>query len=158
MPKRAVFKSLSQFWALNSAQKKWFVRCWWQFAIWHIRIQYLPYHWWKMRLFNSLNNNSGRSLSFSLQDAIRLSEMAARHHVFRINCLRRCVVQQQLLAEYDYETTLHFGVAKQDSRLKAHCWLTHQGKLINDGPEVVSTYTELKLAGEQSQQILAALR
>lgn len=84
--------------------------------------------------------------------------MAARHHVFPINCLRRCVVQQQLLAEYGFELALHFGVAKADNRLKAHCWLTLDGSLVNDGPEVINTYTELKLAGEQSQQILASLR
>ncbi len=84
--------------------------------------------------------------------------MAARHHIFPINCLRRCVVQQQLLAQYGYDLALHFGVAKKDARLKAHCWLTYKGQLINDGPEVVNTYTELKLAGEQSQHILASLR
>ena len=84
--------------------------------------------------------------------------MAARHHIFPINCLRRCVVQQQLLAQYGYDLALHFGVAKQDTRLKAHCWLTHKGQLVNDGPEVVNTYTELKLAAVQSQHILASLR
>ncbi|MEC8228244.1 MAG: lasso peptide biosynthesis B2 protein [Pseudomonadota bacterium] len=153
-----MLKSFSKYRALAPDQRRWFRRCWWQFALWHIRIQYFPYHWWKARIFSELNSESGHSLPLSLSEAIRLSEMAARHHIFPINCLRRCVVQQQFLAQYGYDLALHFGVAKQSARLKAHCWLTHKGQLINDGPEVVNTYTELKLAGEQSQHILASLR
>lgn len=68
------------------------------------------------------------------------------------------MVQQQLLGRYGYLLEFHFGVAKEHNKLKAHCWLTYQNKLVNDGEEVVSTYTELTLAERQKQQIISSLK
>jgi hypothetical protein len=153
-----VIKRCKQFLLLPAAERRWFWLCWWQFAKWHLIIQFLPYRKWKGIIFKSTHGKSGCSLQFSLTTAIQLSEMAARNHLFRINCLRRCLVQQQLLARYGYTLNLHFGVKKQHGTLKAHCWLTYQNKLVNDGEEVVSTYAELKLAEHQSQQIIHALK
>lgn len=132
--------------------------CWWQFAKWHLIIQFLPYKSWKHCIFDNSNVKSERSLTISLHRAVQLSEMAARHHVFTINCLRRCLVQQQLLAQHGYSLDLHFGVAKDQGKLKAHCWLTYNNSLVNDGEDVVCQYTELTLAENQSQQIIGALR
>lgn len=153
-----MIKRCKQLLSLPAAERRWFWLCWWQFAKWHLIIQYCSYGKWKNVIFNSVYSESGRSLHIPLAKAIQLSEMAARNHIFTINCLRRCLVQQQLLARYGYSLNLHFGVKKQQGKLKAHCWLTYQNKLINDGDEVVSTYTELTLAEHQSQQIINALK
>lgn len=153
-----MIKQLKQFALLPAAERRWFWLCWWQFAKWHLKIQYLPYHKWQANLFKSNLVESKRSLTFSLGRAIQISEMAARHHVFPINCLRRCMVQQQLLGRYGYLLEFHFGVAKEHNKLKAHCWLTYHNKLVNDGEDVVSTYTELTLAERQKQQIISSLK
>ena len=153
-----MIKHVKQLLSLPAAERRWFWLCWRQFAKWHLIIQYLPYNKWKKVIFKKQDSQSECSLSFSLFRAVQLSEMAARHHIFPINCLRRCLVQQQLLARYGYSLDLHFGVKKQHDILKAHCWLTYENKLVNDGEEVVSSYTELKLAENQSQQIISALK
>ncbi|GGF67835.1 lasso peptide biosynthesis B2 protein [Alteromonas lipolytica] len=153
-----MIKPLKQFAALTKAEKRWFWRCWWLFAKWHLKIRFQPYQKWKEDIFGGDNKESERSLTLSIARAIQLSEMAARNHIFKINCLRRCLVQQQLLSQYGFKLQLHFGVAKEHNKLKAHCWLTHNGALINDSEDVVSTYTELTMAEQQTRQIIGALK
>lgn len=153
-----MIKHFKKLRALTKEERRWFWQCWRQFAKWHIIIQYFPYSWWKDSIFTSKLNESKHSLTFPLSKAIQISEMAARNHVFHINCLRRCMVQQQLLGQQGYDLKLHFGVKKEQGILKAHCWLTENERLVNDGPEVISTYTELTLADQQASKLVGSLR
>ena len=51
---------------------------------------------------------------------------------------------------------MHIGVSIEEEKLKAHAWLTFQGKVINDSEDVLSRYSELKGANEHD--ILRALK
>ena len=153
-----MIKRFKQLRSLSREERRWFWRCWRQFAKWHLIIQYRPYDKWKNSLFDKSHGESNGSLTLSLSRAIQISEMAARNHIFHINCLRRSLVQQQLLGQQGYELKLHFGVRKEQGKLKAHCWLTENERLVNDGPEVISTYTELTLADNQTSKLIGSLR
>jgi hypothetical protein len=121
-------------------------------------VTYLPYKQWQKKVFGSSLNTTSSPLPLPLGRAIAISEIAARHHVFHINCLRRCLVQRRMLAQYGLVSTLHFGVAKEQNKMKAHCWLTYKGELINDGPEVIASYTELVLNQQQQASLVAGLK
>lgn len=82
--------------------------------------------------------------SLSISEIIHLSEKIARHHPLYSNCLRRCMVQYELLSRYGYSVQLHIGVRfSLEKKLQAHSWLICDGQLVNDAKEVVHTYTEI---------------
>ena len=78
---------------------------------------------------------------------IRLSEIAGRHHLRPMNCLRRCLVQRRLLKR------LVLGV-KTDAGLAAHSWLCVGDDVVNDSPAVTQGYERLAAAGEASARSL----
>jgi hypothetical protein len=73
-----------------------------------------------------------------------------------MNCLRRCLCQQQLLATKHYVCQLHIGVKITDNNVQAHSWLSYEGALINDSEELIKQYTELEKS--TNTKILSALR
>lgn len=75
---------------------------------------------------------------------IHLSESAARHHLRPMNCLRRSLTQQRLLRRRHLSSNLHIGVRTGESALEAHAWLSWQGKVLNDTPDVGEHYAELQ--------------
>lgn len=76
-------------------------------------------------------------------DLVRISEIAARNHLIVVNCLRRCLSQQELLARRGFFSRLHVGVRRTHQSIEAHCWLSWQGKIINDSLDNVALYQEL---------------
>lgn len=75
---------------------------------------------------------------------IRLSEIAARHHIRPMNCLRRTFAQQRLLRHHHLQSDIHIGVRRAENGLEAHAWLSTQGQVINDAPDVSQGYAELE--------------
>lgn len=62
-----------------------------------------------------------------------------------------------LLNDLQIYPGLHFGVRVTAGKTEAHCWLTHDGIIINDSHDVVSTYTELRTKKGSEQAFLSAL-
>lgn len=122
-----------------------FIEAWYLFLKWDFLVSTVPYARWRNNIASSPLPESATTAESlpAIHTIINISEKAARNHLRKMNCLRRCLCQQQLLAKRKIASTLHFGVALEQGRVKAHCWLTWQGVLINDASEVVQQYTEL---------------
>lgn len=75
---------------------------------------------------------------------IKLSEIAGRFHIRKMNCLRRCISQEKMLEKRGFQPCMHIGVRFENEQLKAHAWLTLQGIVINDSEDVATRYSELK--------------
>ena len=133
---------LRTFLALSAIEKMTFIEAWWLFLKSDYRIRHADYATWQNRIFGvELPANNTLSLPSNL---VPLIEKAARNHLRKMNCLRRCMVTMEMLQRRGIKADLHFGVRINAGKTEAHCWLSWQGQLINDGPEVVSTYTELE--------------
>lgn len=143
-----------------------FIKAWCLFFKWNFIVSYYPYKYWKKALFQHKNedidettNNSHckslhkRRFNHALL-LIRISEKAGRNHYKLMNCLRRCLVQQALLKSYQIPSEIKLGVLINNEILKAHTWLTVDGKVINDSPAVVEYYSELNKINDVSVKSL----
>jgi len=61
--------------------------------------------------------------------------------LFRKTCLKRSVILYRFLRRSNYEVDLHIGVKKNDVKVAAHSWLTHNGQIFADTEEHVNEFT-----------------
>jgi len=73
----------------------------------------------------------------------RLVDLAARHHVRPMGCLRRSLVLQALLKGHGLATDLRIGVRKEGDRLQAHAWLEQAGQPLFEPPETRDRFAPL---------------
>ena len=125
---------------LSADQKRWFIKAWFAFLLWHIRIRFSNYKAWQHRVFPSTTTHKTEYPAHF----VATIEKAGRHHLWHMNCLRRCLVTMEMSHQVNIFPVIHFGVKIENGVTKAHCWLSLNGVLINDSEEVVSAYTELK--------------
>ncbi|TCS37157.1 lasso peptide biosynthesis B2 protein [Reinekea marinisedimentorum] len=129
---------------LSPAQWKQLLEAWLLFIIWDRRLQKKAYESWRKNISNATTNGPGSASLSEVLAIIRIIEIAGRHHFVKVNCLRRCLTQKQMLTKRQVPVTIHFGVKLTAGRIDAHCWLVWNGIVINDSPEVVESYSELK--------------
>ncbi|MFT5924949.1 MAG: hypothetical protein ACI9LE_001954 [Paraglaciecola sp.] len=129
---------------------------WLVFLKWDLLVSFFNYRHWQLTFdkHNILSEN--KSGLPQVLDIIRLSEKVGRHHLRKMNCLRRCLCQKQLLEKRHYLCELHIGVKIVDGSLNAHAWLSHNKVLINDSEEIIQQYTALEKSANSN--ILSALR
>ncbi len=144
---------LAKLFTFSSAELFVLLEAWWLFLKWDFLISFTHYDNWRNALSKLRDANDdalNTSVAFEQVEAIiKLSETAGRFHVTNMNCLRRCIVQGKLLEKRGINTRMHIGVRFEGEQLKAHSWLTLQGKVINDSIDVVTRYSELKANGQQ---------
>jgi len=129
---------------------------WLIFLKWDLLVSFFNYRYWQLTFDrNHIINEKDTHLPQVL-NIIRLSEKVGRHHLRKMNCLRRCLSQKQLLTKRHYPCELHIGVKLADGSLKAHAWLSYNTMLINDSTGVVSQYTELETSA--NNKIFSVLR
>ncbi len=106
---------------------------------WRIRRQ--PYPRWRS-LFDTRSGDDTRRDGRRL---IRLTEMAARHHLRPMNCLRRTLAGKRMLERRGIVSRVHIGVnSQQGGGLAAHAWLSDpRGGVLNDSADVARRYREL---------------
>jgi hypothetical protein len=127
-------------------------RLWCSFMYWHLLISYIPYKWWKSKI-NSRPSTSSDKAMFEIQQLVKLAESVGRHHLVKVNCLRRCMVQKTLLNRMGINTHLILGVKKQQKIFAAHCWLTHNNKIINDSESITNEYVVLQKIDSNTSNI-----
>ncbi len=106
------------------------------FLKWDWLISFTQYSNWQGEIANLTSENDAVAPENKADEAslsqltlvIKLSEKVAKHHIRKMNCLRRCLTQKQMLQKRGYPTRMHIGVAIDNETLKAHAWLTYQGK------------------------------
>lgn len=138
------------------------LEAWFTFVKWDLLISFTKYDNWRNKISLSPNINDAK---VSLSDAklakqikliIKLSEISASFQLRKMNCLRRCLSQQQMLKKRGFSAQIHIGVCFEKEKLLAHAWLTIQDKIINDSEAVTSRYSELKSVSEKG--IFSALK
>ncbi|QPG05145.1 lasso peptide biosynthesis B2 protein [Salinimonas marina] len=138
---------MTQFFKLNYREKAWFCEAWIRFLVWHLRIKLQPYNQWKAKLFIEPEHviEPTNTLPAGLPTKLTATiEQAGRNHVILMNCLRRCLVTRDMLHRRSIPTKLHFGMRVCNGKAEAHCWLSCNGRLVNDSAEVVNRYAELQ--------------
>jgi hypothetical protein len=83
-------------------------------------------------------------------------ELVSRLHPLHATCLKKALVLYALLVRRGFEVQLLIGAARDGSRLDAHAWLEHQGRIILGAPTPgrYSTLCALEnsLAGTRTQE------
>ena len=70
--------------------------------------------------------------------------MAARHHLYKMSCLRQALVLQRMLIKHGIVTELRFGVSKESAdTLEAHAWLEYEGQAIGESQNWPARFTSL---------------
>jgi hypothetical protein len=152
-----MLRAISKVWRLPFAYKIVAIKAFALFIYWNILISWIPYRIWKTQLFKKPQIFSDGSLE-DITKITQLIEKVARHHIVKINCLRRCAVQKQILAQMGYPAELVFGVKKQQNLFAAHCWLTYKSKIINDSIAETSHYVPLVSQNDEQSNILKKLK
>lgn len=129
---------------LSFKQQVVVVWAWLLFIVWHVKIKYLPYRWWRESLTSYTDIQALPDIHLTAMEVVALIEKAGRHHFVQINCLRRCMVQKQLLHLHNINSQLSIGVKKEQGKFAAHCWLVVNNHIINDSLEETNRYVELK--------------
>lgn len=141
------------------------LEAWFVFLKWDLLISFSQYERWRSELssLRKVNDSAVREEVSpvvceqaehekqvkKIKQIIKLSEVAGRFHIRKMNCLRRCISQEKMLEKRGFKTRMHIGVRFEEEKLKAHAWLTLQGKVINDSADVSTRYSELKAISEQ---------
>jgi len=128
---------------------------------WDWRISKQHYHKWQKHLVIETSTHKNEQSAVDAEQVkniftlIQLNEIAGRNHYKHMNCLRRCLCQQELLKKYHIDTQLHLGVKFVDGNLAAHSWLSSNNQVINDSQDNISTYSELQsLNGKNTLELL----
>lgn len=140
---------------MSAVEKMTFIEAWWLFLKWDYKIRHADYATWQNHIFG-VEQPAENTLSLP-SNLVPLIEKAGRNHLRKMNCLRRCMVTLEMLQRREIDAELHFGVRINAGKTEAHCWLSRDGQLINDGPEIVSTYTELRPRPGKELQLLKSL-
>lgn len=152
--KKLLKLNIKELWLLTYA--------WLVFLKWDLLISFIDFKKWRAQISHLALENNNNTLTTNTANLteikliINISEIAGRRHIKKMNCLRRCLTQKQLLNRRGYQCNLHLGVTIEQGNLKAHSWLSFQGLVINDSEDVSTRYSELKVASEQD--IFCALK
>ncbi len=121
------------------------IEAWWTLLWLDWRIRRQPYHKWRPLLDSRLDNRIESEAGRAGQRLIRLAEIAARHHLRPMNCLRRTLAEKRLLERRGIACHVHIGVNREkNSGLAAHAWLSDRhGDVLNDSSDVIERYYEL---------------
>ena len=82
-----------------------------------------------------------------IQRSSNFVDLAARHHLYPMTCLRRSLALQWLLSKSGLDASLQFGVRRENGTLQAHAWLEYQGQVIDKTPIPTEQYASLKAKG-----------
>ncbi len=71
----------------------------------------------------------------------RLVQAAAKHGIWRANCLQRSLLLWWLLRRRGIAAELRIGVSRRTQRLEAHAWVEYEGIVLGDRPDIQQTFT-----------------
>jgi hypothetical protein len=70
------------------------------------------------------------------QGIVRMVGAAARHGPCPAKCLPQSLTVWWLLRRQGVPSNLHIGVRRDGAELKAHAWVEHAGRVLNDHADV----------------------
>jgi hypothetical protein len=110
----------------------------WLRLLWvDLALRFLPYAWCRRALRRGLGPavEVGGSAERAAR-VVRLVDVAARHHVRAMTCLRRALVLQRMLERRGIAAVLRVG-ARRDEGFLAHAWVEVDGRPVGEpgGPD-----------------------
>ena len=73
----------------------------------------------------------------------RMVSVAAKHGLYRTNCLKKSLVLWWLLKRKGIEAGLHIGVQKEGELLNAHSWVDINGNVLIDDENTIQDFRTL---------------
>jgi hypothetical protein len=79
-----------------------------------------------------------------LERLVWLVEASANHYVRPVSCLKRSIALRNLLARRGLAATITLGVGHDGCAPRPHAWLEHEGRVLNDAPDVARRYAPFR--------------
>ncbi len=79
----------------------------------------------------------------AIANAVWGLDIASRHPFRWAMCLQKSLALYWWAGSKGIETELHIGVRKEESKLVAHAWVEHQGRVLNDLQHTPALYAPL---------------
>jgi hypothetical protein len=95
-----------------------------------------------------------QELSLTISTAYQTNRMllvASRQLPIETNCLSRSMTLCWLLRASRVPCKLCFGAKREGAHLKAHAWVEVEGIVVNDQPDVASTYPSFTALGSHPE-------
>jgi hypothetical protein len=103
--------------------------------------------WGMQRTQKALSQFSSQAISMSsealltqVQKTARIVGMATQYSQLWTNCLKKSLVLWFLLHRQGIVSELRIGVRRESGEFQAHAWVEYQGIILNDTPNVRSSY------------------
>ena|SRR5689334_5177132 len=97
------------------------------------------------RLLCAPRNSARQADAAAVSTYSTLLDAVIRRAFPRSKCLVRSLALTWLLRRNGIDGTLVIGVRKQESRLEAHAWVEHEGRVVNDTADVRQRFSALDL-------------
>jgi len=127
------------FAALSSAEARLFFRACWMLVLVDLELRLRPWQcsYERLAAWAAQHRASGGPPPARLA---WLVARAARNVPWPATCLRRSLVLWALLARAGEPAELRVGFQREHETFKAHAWVEHQGRVLNDSPDVRERY------------------
>ncbi len=127
----------------------WLTLSWIDFAI-----SFLPYHWWKswLSIQSDIKTNQQPATSLSFEQLVWSVNAAANHHLRKPTCLRRSLTLKCMLQRRGIPADLRIGIRKNGTQIAAHAWIEHTGTVINDSPDIATSYSQFPVLTKELMQ------
>lgn len=80
---------------------------------------------------------------FTAEQLAFLVNVASRHHLYPMSCLRRALVLETILRRHGFEASLRIGVCRVGEALRAHAWVESEGRPVGDRPDIAMEFLPL---------------
>ena len=74
----------------------------------------------------------------------RATRRASNNGLYHGNCLSRSLALSWLLRQRGIAAQVRLGARVTDGQLHAHAWVEHQGRVVNDAPDVATRFTPFR--------------
>ncbi len=147
-------RKLLRFLALGSEDRRTLLQAWCFLLLADVRLRRHSYRQVQAGLAQRRSGRAPGDAVAVIRRVARLTDLAARHHLRPMTCLRRALATQRLLAERGIVTQLRIGVRKDGEEFGAHAWLEYAGKPIQDAAGPAGRFAPLAAPGTRERRRL----
>jgi len=134
-------RKLRRFARLTGAERVTLAQAWLALLFFDLALRLLPFP--TVQRWARTTSGRPRTDLETERKTILLLDIAARHHVLSMTCLRRALALQWLLGRQGVGTELRIGVRPQGSSIAAHAWLEREGRPLGQPPGIAEEYSVL---------------
>ncbi len=129
------------FFSLASEERDVLLEAWCLLLLADLALRWLP--WRRVEGLLAPAQGSSRLTLLSPARLATLVEIAARHHLVPMTCLRRALVLRRLLSRTGSSGALRLGVRREANELLAHAWVEVGERPLGDDPQVALRFAPL---------------